>query len=137
MSSVIKPLIFQLRKAPEFVSKMALTDDNVFFQREYLMGIDARYNAGYGLWQQMYADGDALTADELESAISGLNALNAPNGKPGMFRATHLIVPTSLEWTARRLLESAVLQGTGLVSATDNILKGSLQLIVSKHLDRT
>lgn len=137
LSSTIRPIIFQSRKNPEFVSKMALTDDNVFFQKEYLMGVDARYNAGYGLWQQMYADGDALTADELESAITALNNFRAPNGKAGKWRATHLIVPSSLEFTARRLLESALLQGAGLVSATDNILRGSLQLIVAKELDLT
>lgn len=47
----IKPLVFQEREKPAFVSKNKDTDDNVFFQNEYLYGTKARYNAGYGLWQ--------------------------------------------------------------------------------------
>ena len=26
-------------------------DDNVFFKKEFIYGVDARCNAGYGLWQ--------------------------------------------------------------------------------------
>jgi phage major head subunit gpT-like protein len=47
----IKPLIFQQRKKPQIVAKNKATDDNVFFQKEYIYGVDSRDNAGYGLWQ--------------------------------------------------------------------------------------
>lgn len=50
----IKPLIFQNRKKPEFIAKDNPDDDNVFFKREFVYGMDARYNAGYGLWQLAY-----------------------------------------------------------------------------------
>ncbi|MBX3131632.1 MAG: Mu-like prophage major head subunit gpT family protein [Polyangiaceae bacterium] len=50
VSRPIKPLIFQNRKAPEMVSKTAPTDDNVFHQRQFLWGVDARGAAGYGPW---------------------------------------------------------------------------------------
>lgn len=49
-SHAIKGLIFQRRKAPVFVNKDAPTDDNVFFLRQFLYGVDARGNAGYGPW---------------------------------------------------------------------------------------
>jgi phage major head subunit gpT-like protein len=46
----IKPLVWQLRKAPEFVNKTEPTDDNVFFQRQFVWGVDARGAGGYGPW---------------------------------------------------------------------------------------
>jgi phage major head subunit gpT-like protein len=46
----IKGLVFQRRKGPFFVAKDALTDDNVFHARQFLYGVDARGNAGYGPW---------------------------------------------------------------------------------------
>lgn len=50
----IKPLVFQEREKPHFVSKTQDTDDNVFFHNTYFYGAEARYNAGYGLWQLAY-----------------------------------------------------------------------------------
>lgn len=50
----IKPLIFQQRKKPEFVAKTKIDDDNVFFEKQFVYGVDSRDNAGYGLWQLAY-----------------------------------------------------------------------------------
>ncbi len=49
-SNAIKGLVWQLRKSPEFVSKTELTDDNVFFQKQFVWGVDARGVAGFGPW---------------------------------------------------------------------------------------
>lgn len=45
----VKPFIFQRRKAPELVIKNSANDDNVFFGKQLLMGVDSRGNAGYSL----------------------------------------------------------------------------------------
>lgn len=50
LSAPIKPLLLQVRKPVQLVSKTAETDDNVFLQRQYLWGIDCRGVAGYGPW---------------------------------------------------------------------------------------
>jgi len=50
LSAPIKPLILQKRKEVELVSKTSLTDDNVFWQREFVWGVDCRGVAGYGPW---------------------------------------------------------------------------------------
>lgn len=50
LSNAIKGLVWQLRKPPEFVSKTAVDDDNVFMQRQFIWGVDARGVAGYGPW---------------------------------------------------------------------------------------
>lgn len=49
-SRAIKPLVFQVRKAPQFVAKDSPTDDNVFSRRSLVYGTDARGSAGYTLW---------------------------------------------------------------------------------------
>ncbi|WP_113673489.1 Mu-like prophage major head subunit gpT family protein [Vallitalea guaymasensis] len=54
VSRPIRPLIFQQRKKPQFVSKTKETDENVFNDKEYIYGADSRDNAGYGLWQLAY-----------------------------------------------------------------------------------
>lgn len=46
----IKPLVFQNRKAPIFTYLNQPTAENVFFRKKFVYGIDARGNAGYGLW---------------------------------------------------------------------------------------
>lgn len=50
----VKPLIFQKRKAPKFVKKDGEHDDNVFFNKELVYGVDARGNAGFSFWQLAY-----------------------------------------------------------------------------------
>lgn len=49
LAKPMKPFIYQVRKAANFVRKDAETDDNVFLRGEALYGIDARGNAGFGL----------------------------------------------------------------------------------------
>lgn len=58
----IRPLVFQTREKAKLIAKDKDTDDNVFFNKEYLYGVDARYNAGYGLWQLAYGS----TGEEVE-----------------------------------------------------------------------
>lgn len=40
--SVIKPFVFQLRQAPNFVYRNKPSDDNVFWTKEFVFGVDAR-----------------------------------------------------------------------------------------------
>jgi len=47
-SKPIKPVFFQNRKAPEFVSMDKPTDVEVFMRRKLLYGVDSRYNVGWG-----------------------------------------------------------------------------------------
>lgn len=55
VSRSAKPFVYQERKAPEFVALDKLTDDNVFFRKEYVYGVDSRCNAGFALPQLMLA----------------------------------------------------------------------------------
>lgn len=53
-TKALKPLIFQSRKAPEFVALTDNKDANVFMRKEFLYGVDMRCNVGYGFWQMAY-----------------------------------------------------------------------------------
>ena len=52
VGSAVRPLIFQNRVRPEFdqLTNPSMSD-RVFMLNEFLYGVRARYNAGYGLWQ--------------------------------------------------------------------------------------
>ncbi len=132
LSSVIKPFIWQTRKAPQFVAKTSLVDDNVFHQKTFLMGADSRSNTGYGLWQQIYASNQTLIETNFEAVWEAMIQLTADNGKPLNIMPTHLIVPATLNFDAKRLIEKQ------LVSAgEDNIHANSVGIIMNKHLDNT
>lgn len=50
---VIKPLILQSRTPVEFAALEADSESG-FMRDQYIYGVRARYNAGYGLWQMAY-----------------------------------------------------------------------------------
>lgn len=129
LSSGVKPFIVQMREQPKFVSKTSLTDDNVFFQKKFIMGADGRYNVGFGLWQQAFASNNTLDADHFWQYWEAMRAFTADNGKPLTIRPTHLLVPSSLEREATELLGASLIDG-----GDTNLLKGKVSLIVSDHL---
>lgn len=53
-SKPLKPIIYQERKAPKFSALIDDKDENVFMRKQYLYGVEARANAGYGFWQMAF-----------------------------------------------------------------------------------
>jgi phage major head subunit gpT-like protein len=53
-SKSVKPFIYQERKAPVFVSLVDMNSDNVFLNKKYLFGAEARAAGGYGFWQLIW-----------------------------------------------------------------------------------
>jgi len=53
-SRPLKPFIYQERKAPVFVQQTAPETDNVFMNKKFRFGAEARVAGGYGLWQLSY-----------------------------------------------------------------------------------
>lgn len=136
LSSTLKPLIYQTREKIKFVAKNSLTDDNVFFDKEFYFGVDARYNAGFGMWQQMFASDRDLTEENVEAAILAMENLLADNGKPMQFSPTHVIVPTTLKFEARRIFHPDFVPSGSNGATITNIHRGAMSVIVSKHLAR-
>jgi len=129
MSQVTKPVILQVRKRFEFVSKDRLTDDNVFNQKEFLYGVDGRYNVGFGLWQMAYGSKDTLNAANYSAAYAALEGMRGDYGRPLGMKPTHLVVPPSLRSAGQKLLNSEY--GSG---GETNEWKGTAELMVSSWL---
>jgi len=53
-TKVIKPFIYQERKAPVFVEQTDPQSDDVFNRKKFKFGAEARAAAGYGFWQTCY-----------------------------------------------------------------------------------
>lgn len=126
----MRPLIFQTRKAPEFVSRTDLRDPRVFDMGEFVYGADARYNAGFGFHQLAFGSKAELNAANYNAARLALAGQFRPDGSPLGVKATHLVVGASNEMRAKALLESAK-----AADGTDNLNRGTTQLIVSDWLE--
>lgn len=51
---ILMPFVFQEREAPVFVQQISEENNDVFMKAEYKFGVEARGNAGYGLWPLSY-----------------------------------------------------------------------------------
>lgn len=125
---VIKPLIFQERKAADFVYKDKPTDDNVFMEDKYYYGVSARYNVGYGFWQMAYASRQTLDETSFTAAFAALSSMKGDYGQPLGITPNLLVVPPTLSHIAKRLLHAEQIEGT------DNVLKGTAEVMVSSWL---
>jgi len=123
--SFLKPLIFQERKKPMFVSKDKDTDDNVFMQKKFVYGTDARLNVGFGFWQMAQGSKETLNAANYAAARSAIMGRTGDFGRPLGLMPDLLVVPPSLESAARKLLNSEYASG-----GETNEWKGTAELLV-------
>jgi phage major head subunit gpT-like protein len=130
----IRPLIYQNRKAPNFVALTAETDDNVFNRSQYVYGVDARRNAGFGFWQLAQASKEALTGDTLKAAITAIETRTGDKGRPLGIAPNLLVVPKALRWQATQLLNSDLVPNAAGTATESNVLKGALTLLVADWL---
>lgn len=77
----LKPMIFQTRKPYSFQQFTSMSDESVFMSRMFKYGVDARVNAGYGLWQLAYASANTLNATNVDSYLATMMALTSEEGK--------------------------------------------------------
>lgn len=127
--SFMKPLIFQERKKPEFVALNRSTDQNVFMDRRYVFGVDARRVSGFGFHQLAYGSKQTLDAAAFNAARLVLETQRRPDGSPLPVMATHLVVgPTN------RAAAEAFLMKEFLASGESNTNYKAVNLIVSPWL---
>jgi phage major head subunit gpT-like protein len=128
-SRAIKPFIFQKRRDYNLVRKDDERDDNVFLNKEFVYGIDARVNVGVGLWQLAFASKAALSAANYAAARAAMMSVKTDTGRPLGVTPTLLIAPPSLESDALKLLNSEHAAG-----GETNEWKGTAKLIVTPYL---
>lgn len=125
----VKPIIFQNRQAPVFVSKDKPDDDNVFYRKEYHYGVDARYNVGFGLWQLCFAAKTDLTPDNFGTLFAAMEGQTGDYGRPLGTTPKTLLVPPSL-----RKKGLAICNSDRDAAGATNVWQGVVKLKVSSWL---
>jgi phage major head subunit gpT-like protein len=104
VSRAIKPIIFQKRRNYDLKAMTKIDDEAVFMQDIYRYGVDARVNSGFGLWQFAYCSKAPLNAENYAAARAAMKDFKADGGRPLGIRPGLLVVPSSLEGAARKLV---------------------------------
>lgn len=125
LSRSLKPIIFQERQKPNFVSRDKDTDYNVFERKEYVYGVDMRCNVGFGLWQLAWGSQQTLDSDHYAAARAGLMGMVGDHGRPLGIRPTHLVVPPSLEPAALKILNAEYIN-----AGESNVYRNTATLVV-------
>jgi phage major head subunit gpT-like protein len=127
-SKAIKPFIFQLRKAPEFVSQTKTDSEDVFMRGEYKYGLEARGNTGYGLWQLCFASKDDLDAANFKALRTSMETQKDDKGDTLAISPKILLVPTSLRDAAEDLILREKIDGS------NNTLYKKIEILVVPYL---
>lgn len=106
LNRVIKPMILQMRKPYRFISLDEQRDENVVMRDEFLYGVDARLNVGFGLWQLAHASKQELTSANFNAVYAAMKGMKGDNGRPLNIRPSLLVVPPSLREQALEVVKA-------------------------------
>ena len=124
----VKPIIWQERLPYKLQALDKDSDENVFFLDEYIYGVRARCNAGFGLWQLAFGSKAELTTANYAAARAAMMAFKSDNGRRLGITPNLLVVPPELEAKGRAVLLAEQDQ------ATSNVWKDSAKLLVTHYL---
>ncbi|EJC6931169.1 Mu-like prophage major head subunit gpT family protein [Vibrio parahaemolyticus] len=103
----LKPLIYQRRKDYNLNNKTdASNSDHVYMLDEFLYGVDARGNWGFGFWQQAFASKADLTDANFDDAMKTMMSFKSDKGRPLGIMPNLLIVGPSNRSTAKKVIEA-------------------------------
>ncbi len=131
-SRSIKPFIFQERSPYELTNLVNPTDENVFMRDEYLYGVRARANAGFGIWQLAFGSKATLDATNYAAARAAMMGFKGEQGRPLGIKPDTLVVGPELESEALALIQNELIINAGV--STSNQWSGTAKLIVSPWL---
>ncbi len=97
----LRPLIFQRRRDYSLRSIQDLNDERVFMTDEFLFGVDARVNVGYGFWQMAYASNQTLNGANFGATEAAMLSFKDDNGRPLNVRPNIVVVGPSNVAAAR------------------------------------
>lgn len=128
-SRAVRPIVWQERETYDFESMDRPTDSNVFMNDEYLYGVRARVNAGFGLWQLGYGSMAALDASSYAQARAAMQGFKSDGGRILGVRPMLLVVPPELEEQALLIVNTEFSTGGGT-----NPWRGTAKLVVTPYL---
>lgn len=128
---VVKPFLFQLRQGPQLVRQDRPDDEQVFMRKKFRYGVDYRAVAGYGLWQLAFGSKDNLNPTNYAAARTSMMSYQDADGNPLGIVPNLLVVPPSLEATAREILQAEVILGDITAGGSKtNVWRGTAELLV-------
>ena len=129
-SRMVRPIVWQIREDYEFQRMDRSEDPHVFLNDEYLYGIRARVNAGFGLWQLAYASKAPLTPANYAAARAAMMSYRSDGGRVLGVMPNKLVVPPTLESAALSVLNTELTDTGG-----SNPWKNTADLIVTPFLE--
>lgn len=129
VSRAVKPILLQVRKEFEFQSMTEPTAQNVFMNKEFIYGADARMNAGYGFWQMAWGSKQTLNAANYAAARAAMGGMKGDYGRPLGITPRLLVVPPALESAALKIVNNEL----GANGET-NEWKGTAEVMVAPWL---
>jgi phage major head subunit gpT-like protein len=113
-AQALKPLIYQERKPfTNLIKKDQETDDNVFFKKEFIYGLDGRCQVGFGFWQQAWGSKQTLDITHYAAGRVALSSMKADFGRPLAIKPRLLVVGPSNEGNARKIVGNQLNDGGG------------------------
>jgi len=78
----LKPIIFQKRRDYDFRSLTDLESEKLMMTDEFIFGVDARGNAGFGLWQLAFGSKATLDETNFDAAYAAMIGFKSDEGRP-------------------------------------------------------
>lgn len=128
-SRMMRPIVWQVREGYTFISMASPGNPTVFLNGEHSCGVNARVNAGFGLWQLAYASKAELTPDNYAAARAAMMSFRSDSGRVLGINPTTLVVSPALEKAAMHLVNTEISDGGG-----SNPWKNTAELIVTPFL---
>ena len=128
-SRALRPIIWQERIGYEFQSMTSTDDPHVFMNDQYVYGVRARVNAGFGLWQLAYGSKADLTAENYAAARAAMANFRADGGRILGVKPTVLVVPPELEEKALQILNAVLTESGG-----SNVWANTAKMIVTPYV---
>jgi phage major head subunit gpT-like protein len=128
-SRALRPIIWQERSGYEFQSITDSNDPHVFMNDQYLYGVRARVNAGFGLWQLAYGSKATLNMTSYAATRAAMMDFRADGGRILGGKPTVLVVPPALEAAALQILNALLTEDGG-----SNVWANTAQLIVTPYV---
>lgn len=126
---LLKPILFQERKKPEFVYLDKPTDGPVFTKKKHVYGVDSRDNVGFGFWQGIWGSKQTLDPTNYAAARAALIGMTGDYGRPLGIMPDLLIVTGTNESAGRKIVINENASG-----GESNEWKGTARIVVSKWL---
>lgn len=129
-SQVVKPIIYQERQSFDLVTMFNKDDPKVFFDKQFVYGVDGRAAFGFSpFWQLCFGSKQTLDATNVRATLVAMASQKSDAGEPLGVSGTHIVVSPALGETARDLFSKEVLS-----NGETNTLRGRLTVVESPWL---